>query len=163
MFRLYLMPVNPKVKNKWLMMAGATAGGTGTISLISLSEQVKKVFPAEVLAQYEHFLYVALAIAFISALPLIAFPNILTLTIVQLSFSASIQYFAYSLLGVFVQGTVHLIRILMIIMAVAFFLIFLNGLKIFIEEKSYSDIALGSALLLTFTTIWVIPIINLWR
>ncbi len=163
MFRLYLLPVNPEVRKKWLIMAGLIAGGTGTTSLISLSEQIRNIFPPEILARYQGYLYVAFAVVLISALPLRAFPTILTLEILQLSFATSIQYFAYSLCGVFVPGTEYVLRILMIIMAFAFIILFLNGFKIFIVERSYSDIALRSVLLLTFTVVWVMPIINLWR
>jgi hypothetical protein len=166
MFRLNLEPVNPDVVKSWLIRCGITAGGAGMISVSTLVDRIRELFPQAVLIQlpnYEQFLYMAVGIAFITGLPLLIFPKVLTLSFAQMGFAASLLYLGYSLLGVFIRGFEIVPRILLVLMALIFAVLFSDGLRFAYRDKSWSDFWKDLAILLLFIVIWMLPIWVIWR
>jgi hypothetical protein len=166
MFDLNLQAVNPSVTRAWLIRCGVTVGGTGIISVTTLVDRIRHLFPVEFLlrlSNYEQFIYMALGIAFVTALPLTMFRVVVSLSFAQMGFASSLLYLGCSILGVFIYGYKVILMILLIIMAGIFELAFSVGPRFAYGEKKWSDFTLGLGLQVVFLGVWLFPLWKLWR
>jgi hypothetical protein len=161
MFRLSLQIANPEVVRAWRMRAGLTVGGAGVLSIGTLVKQMRALVPEGALQ--EHFIYMALAIAFVTALPLTTFPRVLSVSVAQLGFATSLMYLGYSLLGVFLPDYRLVLNALLILVAFVFIVIFSSGPVYYYKERSWSDLALGVGNLFVFIGLWLYPLSEIWR
>jgi len=166
MFGLSLQPIAPDVAKTWLIRCGVAVGGSGLISISTLVDRIRQMFPKAVLEQlpnYEQFIYMALAIAFVTALPLVMFRKVVCLSLAQMGYASGLQYLGFSLLGVFVHGYGHVLIGLMVLLAILFVILFSDGLKYYLSLRSWSDVALSIVFLAFFCAVWLFPAWMLWR
>ncbi len=124
------------------------------------------MFPEAVLKQlpnYEQFMYMAVAIAFVTGLALLLFRKVICLSFAQMGFASGLQYLGFSLLGVFAHGYQSVLIGLMILLAIMFLVLFSDGLRYYISQRSWSDAILGGVFLLFFFAVWLFPAGKLWR
>lgn len=165
MFDLSTAPANSRVAKKWLAFAGANTVTSGAVTLSTVIDQIKNIFPESVLKQlpnYEQFFYLALGIAFVAALPLLFIRKVVCVSLAQLGFVSSLLYLTCALGGVFAHGFEKVLLILLVVMVGVFIVLFIPGISFAIRQKSWSDVVLGIGLLLVFVIVWVYPLNKIW-
>ena len=85
----------------WRVACGVNLVGNGSSTTAVLVDRVREQLPPGI-ELFEHFLYIGTTVAFISALPLVAFPRVLSLGFAQNGLATSLLYLAFSLSGVFI-------------------------------------------------------------
>lgn len=160
MFRLSLFPANPQEVRRWRILSGVSVGASAG-SLGVLVSRLRHLVPAGMLQ--EQFIYMALAIAFITGLPLYAFSRVLCVSLAELGFATSLMYLAYSLLGVFPPNYRLILTIVVIVVACVFLVLFKSGASFFRELQSMSDFWLAVVQLFIFFCLWLYPLYYIWR
>ena len=166
MFELSTADVNAAVANKWLVFAGINTATSGAMTLATAVDRIKNLFPAKVLEQlpnYQQFIYLALGIAFVTALPLGFIKKIFCLSFAQLGFASSLLYLGCALFGVFANGFTNVLLVLLLVMMLVFIVIFSSGISYAVHEKKWSDVILGTGVLLVFVGVWLYPLLKIWR
>lgn len=159
MFRLSLAPANKQQVKRWRFWSGVTAGGTGVLSLGSLTSTVREAFPPEMVD--ESFIYMAVAVALITALPLVAFPKVLSISLSQLGIATSLILLACSIAGVFRPNYSLEFTVVVALVGFVFFVLFVSSLLFAIRERSWSDLLLWLLLLGVTVFVWVSLILRL--
>src|SRR5262245_3972004 len=117
LFRLSLFPANPKEVRRWRIRSGISAAASAG-SVGALAAGLRHVFMPAMLN--DQFIYMALAISFVTGAPLLAFPLVLCVSLAELGFATSLMYLAYSLLGVFLPGYRLILTAVTISVAIVF-------------------------------------------
>jgi hypothetical protein len=166
MFELSTADANPSAANKWIALAGVTTATTGAVSLATIIDRIKVIFPAkvlELLPNYQQYIYLALALAFITALPITFVKKVICLSLAELGFVSSLLYLSCALFGVFANGFEKIVLVVALLMILVFLVIFSSGFSYEIHEQKWSDFGLELAMLLIFLGIWLYPLIKIWR
>lgn len=168
MFRLFLAPANPNEVKRWRTWSGVTAGSAGLLSIGALVASLRNILPEELVD--EKFVYMSLAIAFVTALPIAAFPRVISIALSQLGIATSLIYLGCSVVGAFRPDHINTLELILLLLALVFLVLFLSGLLYVIKEKSWSDLALGFLLLGVSVYLWVSQVLklggqlwNLWK
>ncbi|RMH34187.1 MAG: hypothetical protein D6690_11120 [Nitrospirae bacterium] len=161
LFRLSLYPANPAEVRRWRIFAGVSIGASGAGSLGILVSRLRHLIPTDMLQ--EQFIYMALAIAFITGLPLYAFSRVLCISLAELGFPTSLMYLAYALLGVFLPNYRPILTIIVIVVACIFLVLFTSGVSFFRTQQSMSDFYLAAVQLCIFLCLWLYPLYWIWR
>jgi len=155
MFEMSLATANRKQVWKWRIGSGCVVGASGAMSLDTVVDRLRHILPAGQIN--EQFIAMALIIAFVTGLPLFAFPRVVTVSLAQLGFATGLVYIGYSVLEVFrPQYDVVLIAVVLIV-ALVLLIVFSSGILYYHREKSRSDECLAVVSLLLFVTLWTYP------
>lgn len=158
LFSLSLMPANPTEVKHWLRWAWGTTIVTGAVSIGTLVESLRRLFPEQILSRlpnYEDYFYMALAFALISSLPLLAWARVVTLQLTKLGLATGLLYLGFSLSGVFLPRFRPAFYLLVAAVAFVFLLIFYTEVRFYWHEKSWSDVVLKLCLLVVFVVPWI--------
>jgi ABC-type dipeptide/oligopeptide/nickel transport system permease component len=166
MFDLNTADANPAVAGKWLVFAGINTATSGALTLATAVDRIKSIFPAKVLEQlpnYQQFIYLALAIAFVTALPLGFIRKVFCLSFAELGVASSLLYLGCALFGVFANGYEKVLLILLLVMILVLVVTFSSGIMFATHEKQWSDAVLGIGVLIVFVGVWLYPLFKIWR
>jgi hypothetical protein len=120
---------------------------------------LRNILPKELVD--EKFVYMSLAIAFVTALPIAAFPRVLSVSLSQLGIATSLIYLGCSVAGAFRPDYVNTLELILLLLALVFGVLFLGGLFYSIEQRSWSDLLLGIFLLGVSVYLWLSPVLKL--
>ncbi len=157
-FRLHTFPVAQQVARRWRTLSGISSGASAAGSITVLTKQVHHLLPAKLID--ENLVYISLAFAFITALPLRVSQVVISLSLAQLGFTTSLMYLAYSLHGAFPPNYLPALRAVVVVVALAFSIIFLRGVRFFLrpQNRSISDFWLAVVILVVFICLWLFPL-----
>lgn len=161
MLSINLEQANPTVSRRWLSRSGLVFGGTGLISIFTLIDYVRRTFPEAILNQlpnYDQFIYMAVGVAFITALPLVVFRRVISISLAQFGISTSFLYLIYAVFGVFLPDYRIIWMILLALAAAIFALVLSTGIAYAWKERSWSDFVKDIVILLCFILIWLYPL-----
>ena len=156
-----LAPANKEIVKTWRTWSGITVGGQMATSVGTLVARAGEVLPAGVL--HEQFLHMALAIAFVTALPLAVFPRVISVSLAQMGVATSLMYIGYAFTGAFPPGYELVITAILSLVAFVFLILFFSGSLYLYREKCWSDLFVGSLLLAVFVILWLRPTLDSWR
>jgi len=107
-------------------------------------------------------MFIATAVAFILALPLIAFPRVLSVSIAQLGVGTSFILIAYALSPVFIAGSHITFSVIFTILVIVITVLFSSGIKSIFKLGDALDKFFTVLLVLAFMYLWFDLLINVW-
>lgn len=153
--RLLFSPGNPRLIKRWLIAAGVNTMGTTVMSIPDITASVKTLVPEA----DEHFLHMAVAVAILTALPLIAFKKVLSISIAQFGVATSIIFIGYALRPVFSSQNSMDFFLMIVVVIFAIFLMFLTVIAHFYRERSWGDLSIGVVIYALVVSTWISPLV----
>ena len=157
-FPILLAQANPALVSRWRIASGVTTGVTTAASVADLVARAKQLLPPGMLI--EPFLYMAVAAAFVTGLPLFFFPRVVTVAAAQLGVAIGVMLLACAFAGAFPSDYQTLFRALSAIVACVLLMVFSGGLLYAVGRKSWSDLGAITAMLLAFAYVAVFCILH---
>jgi hypothetical protein len=160
MFNRILAPANPEIVKNLLVWSGISVAGEGAASVGALVTKLNELLPKEMILA--NFTYMSLAIGFVTALPLVAFPRVISVACAQLGLATSLVYLGYSATGAFQPDFTFVINSILVILAVVFLIIFSGGSIDLARNRCWSDFIVSIFVMLIFLMIWLFPLYRTW-
>ena len=157
-----LAPANETIAKVWRKRLLIPLGVALVASICTRVVKALEILPEGIL--HEQFIYLAFAIAFVTALPLTMFPSrVLTVSFAQMGVATSWLYLGYGFTGALPSYYESVITFIFFLLALVFIVLFLGGILFWYREKLWSDLTVGSVLMVAFVVLWLYPIWDSWR
>ena len=160
MLQCLLAPASLSTVKQMKKLAFGSATGQGVTSIAAVIAIATNLLDDALILQ--SYMFIATAVAFILALPLIAFPRVLSVSIAQLGVGTSFILIAYALSPVFIAGSHITFSVIFTILVIVITVLFSSGIKSIFKLGDALDKFFTVLLVLAFMYLWFDLLINVW-